>query len=143
MAKEVSFLDSPFAFEWIDCKAMGFQIMECHVNEFEMFFPCHVGEFDIIDVSHGIMFRNFHTEGVLHGSLGPVRGLTNSHRKDVAMELAKGCDNGAQFLRFLVKVEGVVLHGDVKFGEELVRFLVLDNGLNARQWTFVSVNCLI
>ena len=98
-----------------------------------MFMPVHVGKLDVIKVAINIMFMDFLMENMFHGSLGPIRALRHTHGQDSIVVLSKRGDNGAKLLRLLIQLKGVVLHGDIQFGKELVRFLFADDVLHSGQ----------
>ena len=55
-----------------------------------------------------------------HNLLDNVRGCGDAHGKVTVMVQAKQSGYSAKFFAFVIQLEGIVLHGDVEFGKELV-----------------------
>ena len=50
MSKEISFLDSPFTFEWVDDESFGFETSKDGVDELEMSLEIAAEAGDVVDV---------------------------------------------------------------------------------------------
>ena len=55
-----------------------------------------------------------------------VRGFTDAHRQPAIAVEPKGSSKGAEDAGGFIKKKGVVLHRDIKFGEELVSGLAIE-----------------
>ena len=136
-AKEIGFGNGPLTLGGVDGEAVFEKACEDKTKAGKVIFPIVMSDFNIVNIQSHILYV---AEDFFHGGLSKIRGLTDSHGQTSVAILAKRCDNGPEFGRFVVETEGVILHGDVNFCEELVGALFLNNGLNVGQWIFLTLN---
>ena len=122
-AKEIGFGNGPLTLGGVDGEAVFEKACEDKTKAGKVIFPIVMSDFNIVNIQSHILYV---AEDFFHGGLSKIRGLTDSHGQTSVAILAKGCDNGAEFGRFVVETEGVILHGDVNFCEELIGALFLN-----------------
>ena len=107
MAKEVGFLDSPFAFAGIDDRTFGLKARKDCVEKLKMGIPRVAEAGNVVDVDFdvGDVFENF-----FHDFLSDVGGLTNAHGKAIVSVETKWGRYRAESFAVVVHHERVVLH---------------------------------
>ena len=136
-AKEIGFGNSPLEFSGVDSKAVVQKACEDKTKAGKVIVPDAMCDFDVINGGNHIINA---VEDFFHSGLSKIRGLTSSHGQTGVAELAKRRDDGAKLGRFGIKAKGVILHGNINLGEEFVWALILDDGLNLRQWILLVLD---
>ena len=117
MAKEVSLLDSPFAFERVDAEAVSFQMLQNDLEEVQEVTPRIAKASNVVNVYLDVLNEG---KDAFHNLLGDVWRCGDAPGKATATVQAEQSGYSAKFSAFVIQFEGIVLHGYVEFGKELV-----------------------
>ena len=117
MAEEDSLLDSPFTFECVDAEAVSFQTLQNDLEEVQVVMPRIAKASNVVDVYLDVLDEG---KDAFHNLLCDVRRCGDAHGKVTVTVQAEWSGYSAKFFDFVVQFEGIVLHGYVKFGKELV-----------------------
>mmetsp|Transcript_10439 Transcript_10439/g.23045 ORF Transcript_10439/g.23045 Transcript_10439/m.23045 type:complete len:209 (+) Transcript_10439:477-1103(+) len=124
MAKEVSFLDAPFAFLGIDSKALVVQTLENQIQEFQMVFPAVREGCNIIHVALNVVQV---MKQIVHLFLRNVWRLAKTLRQTLVAVESMWSGKCGEITTCLIQYKGVIMHGEIQFRQKVVALSTAKN----------------